>query len=169
MTTEIKLCNLEKDLKKLLLVYQLILIIGVTLGLFYVLNTSNYKAEGIVERYKGPEKIEDEFMTQEYSGKNVNELLMTTHNHILGMSFIFISCSLMLYFNSTIGRKLKLFFIIEPFISLVLTFGSLWLIKYINRDFLYLTIISSIIMYSTFFIMSALNIYDLLKKENRVV
>ena len=70
------------------------------------------------------------------------------------------------YFNSIINGKLKTFLMIEPFISTIITFLSLWLIRFINTSFAYLVILSSTLMYLCWFVMIGIAMYELILKKD---
>ncbi|MBI9073292.1 MAG: hypothetical protein JEY94_16945 [Melioribacteraceae bacterium] len=155
--------DLDEDLKKILIMYILVLSIGVILGLLYVSNLTESSSKGIVNNIKGDEQFKDEFTENIDTGKTVNSLLMTTHNHILGFAFIFLSITLIFNYNTVIKGKFKKFLLLEPFISIILTFGSFWLIKFVNPNFYMLTIISAVILYASYFIMAGVSLFDLVK------
>ncbi len=98
--------------------------------------------------------------------KPISEMLITTHNHILGFSFIFFITGMIFYFNSIISGFWKSFLLIEPTISIVITFGSIWLMRFVHEDFVYLTILSSVILYLSFFIMAGVSAYELKFKKS---
>lgn len=163
---KIKLSQLEKILKIFLLSYTLLLTIGVSVGLFYLANTTSMTTEGTINRFKGSDSMTDDNLgIQEYYPKPISELLITTHNHILGLGFVFLTLGLIFYFNSYINGWFKIFLMIEPMISILLTFGSLWLVRFAAKEFVYLTFISSIIMYLSFYTMSAVVTFELIFKK----
>lgn len=54
-------------------------------------------------------------------------MLTLVHNHILSMSIIFFLLGLIICITK-LNINLKLFLIIEPFVSVILTFGGLYLL-----------------------------------------
>ncbi|MGK9476677.1 hypothetical protein [Melioribacter sp. OK-6-Me] len=155
------LYKLDKSLKAFLAIYLFTLTIGVSIGALFVKHTTNISTEGVVERFNGSETDED-FEIKEAFPKPISELMITTHNHILGLSFVFFSVGLIFYFNSIIKGPWKIFFMVEPLISLLITFGSIWLIRFYNPVFVYLTFISSLLMFASFYIMVAISIFEIL-------
>ena len=73
-------------------------------------------------------------------------MIQTTHEHVNSFAIISFMIGVIFYFNSIINGKLKTFLMIEPFISTIITFLSLWLIRFINTSFA-LNILSSTLMY----------------------
>ena len=164
----VNLFELDSTLKKFLSAFIIVLSIGVTVGLIYLNYTTNFSTEGAVTRIQGSSESEpnDDFDIPEFYPKPVSELLITTHNHIIGFAFIFFFICGIFYFNSTIKGFWKIFFTIEPFISILITFGSLWGIRYIGREFSIIAAISSTILYVSFYFMAIILLYELIFKKN---
>lgn len=133
--------------------------IGIILGIIYVSQNTSFQPESIQNYYNGSD-LDDEFI--EVRGKSLNELLLTTHNHIISFTFIFVIISFLLSLCS-ISEGLKKFLIIEPFVSIIITFSMMFFIKYIDRNFVYVMIVSSSLMYTTYFV-SVFIIFRNLKK-----
>ena len=160
----ILLHQLPAKLKLLLLLTVVNLTVGVGIGLYYVANTTELSPAGTAEHFSGSE-IDTEFNIPEKYPKPISELLITTHNHILSLTLIFLVIGGIFYFNSTITGGLKTFLIAEPFISILTTFGGIWLIRFVHPTYVYLVIPSGILMYTCYFIMAGLLFYELgLKK-----
>ncbi|MBU2492868.1 MAG: hypothetical protein KJ571_09615 [Bacteroidetes bacterium] len=162
-----ELNKLDKSLKNFLASFLIVLSIGVGVGLIFVNQTTNFSAEGAVERFNGSGEYEDDnFEIKENYAKSVSEMLMTTHNHIIGFSFIFFMNGLIFYFNSIIKGFWKNFLLIEPFLSILLSFGSIWGMRFIHSGFVYVTVISAILMYASFFLMAGISLYELKIKRS---
>lgn len=143
---------LPRELKKLLVMVLFTLLVGMSVGLYYITLTSGTTPEKVVEHYNGNEgKDVDEFGIS--YGKSVKELTLTVHNHILSFTLIFFVLGIIFYGVKNISPKLKQFLLIEPFISIIITFGSMYLIRFIHPHFIFLMILSSSIMYLSFFFM----------------
>ena len=141
---------------KLLIKYLLIcMTFGMMLGIIYVSQNTTLNPKSIQNYYQG-EDTNDEFI--EEHGKSLNELLQTTHNHIISFAFIFIITGFLISITS-LKDKLKKFLIVEPFISTLVTFSMMFFIKYIDKNFVYVMIVSSTAMYLTYFI----SVYLILK------
>ena len=161
---KIKLYQLPKGIKLLLLLTVLNLMVGVGVGLYYVANTTHLSLEGTSEQFRGS-ILEDEFDIPEKFPKPIAELLTTTHNHIISMTFIFFIMGGIFYLNSIITGFWKTFFIAEPFFSILATFGGIWLIRFIHPSFAYLVMVSGVLMYLSFFLMAGTLIYELSIKK----
>ena len=161
---KISLNKLDKTLRSFLTMYLIILTIGVSLGLYFVSHTTQMTPEGAVERFRGSAgNTNDEFEIPESYPKPAGEMLTTTHNHVIGFSFIFFTTGLIFYFNTVIKGFWKKFFLTEPFVSILITFGSLWLMRYVHPSFIYLTIVSSLIMYLSFYVMAGASLVSIWK------
>ena len=81
--------------------------------------------------------------------KSEGEIMTTIHSHILSLSVIFFLISLLLS-TTDIPRKLKLFLMIEPFFSLVFTFGGIYLLWKEIHFMKYVIMISGFFMTVTY-------------------
>lgn len=156
----LKLKKLDKTLKLFLAAYLFALTAGVSIGVLFVRHTTHMSTEGVVERFAGSQS-DDEFDIQEAYPKPISELIITTHNHILGLSFVFFTVGLIFYFNSLIDGKWKVLLMTEPLISLLISFGSIWLIRFYSPSFVYLTFISSLLMFASFYVMVAVSFFEI--------
>lgn len=156
-----KLFEFDKNLKDFIFYFIISLTFGVSVGLGYLYYTTNYSTDKAIERFNGSENLFDEFEIPENYPKPVSELLITTHNHVIAFSFIFFFVGGIFYFNSIIIGKLKMFFIIEPFVSTIISFSSLWGMRFLDPGFVYITAVSSSLIYLSFYIMTAIIIFEL--------
>ena len=156
-----KLHQLDNILKYFLSLFLIVMTIGVTIGIIYVQTTTNISTEGTVNQYAGSE-TKDEFDIPEHYPKPISDMLMTTHNHIISFAMIFGMIGLLFYFNSIISGIWKFVLMAEPLISTLITFGSIWGIRFIAPEFAYITMISGILMYLTYYIMVGTMLYELL-------
>ncbi len=162
---KIYLYQLNKDLKLFLTIFLLVISVGVLFGLVFLFHTTSFDKDTTSERLIESERlVEEDFGINESKAKSSGELLMTTHNHILGFAFIFFFTGGIFYFNSLVNVFWKTILITEPLISTVISFGSLWLVRFYGSGYIYLTIISAMLMYSAFFVMVFISIYDLNRK-----
>ncbi|MBF0432156.1 MAG: hypothetical protein HQK83_12805 [Fibrobacteria bacterium] len=159
--------QLDPLLKKLFFMIVLTLSVGVLCGLGYLYHTTNMTAKGTVVRFNGSQPLasDDEFDIPTEYPKPLGELLLTTHTHILSFSLIFTVMGVLFYGSTLIHGKWKLLLITEPFVSTLLTFGSLWGVRFVSANFVYVTIISATLMYMSFFIMATAIIAELLFKK----
>jgi hypothetical protein len=147
-------------------VFILSITIGVSLGLVFLFNTTSFKTNVTKEKLmESNSNGEEDFGIDESKSKSTGELLMTTHNHILGFSFIFFLLGGIFYFNSIVKGFWKMFFLIEPLVSTLASFLSMWGVRLLHENFIYITIISAIIMYFSFYFMVLISLIDLNLKQ----
>ncbi len=160
----IYLKDFEQNMKYFLVMFLITISAGIFTGLCYIYYTSNIAADSIAERYAGT--TVDEYEIPENFPKSLENMIQTTHEHVNSFAIISFVIGLIFYFNSTINGKLKLFFMVEPFFSTLITFLSLWMIRYLNSSFSYLVIISSGLMYLCWYVMILTSLYELIFKKN---
>ena len=154
---------LDTNLKKLLIYYLFTIGIGFSLGVLYVYLNSEFSNTGMIEQYIGNN---DEWEPK--LPKTLKDLISHTHEHITMFSIIFLSIGVIFSYNSVIKGFWKSFLILEPFISIIITFGGFFVIRYITTTFSYVIIFSSFLMYICFYIMLFICLYELifLHKKN---
>jgi len=152
------------QLKLFVAVFVIIMSIGVTIGLVYVEFTTGMTPAGTMEHYQGSVLDEDFDIPDKYS-PSLENMLLTTHIHILSFSLIFFILGGILYFSSILGGGWKKFLMIEPLVSTFVTFASLWGIRYIHSGLSFLTMFSGILTYASFYIIVVLILYDVLLKK----
>lgn len=160
---DLQLNQLNSGLRCFLAIFLLVLAIGVSIGLIYVCTTTNINPSGTVEHYAGSET--DEIDIPEKYPKSLEAMLLTTHTHVIAFAVIFLLMGWLFYYNSIIRGKWKYVFMIEPLIATLVTFGSIWGIRFCSSSFVFLTILSGILMYLSFYVMTAILLYDLTLKK----
>ncbi len=162
---KIELYNLDRTLKLFLIIFLLTLSVGTTIGLVYLQFTTELTPEGTIERYNGSKTNGDEFEIVENYPKPISEMLITTHSHIISFALIFGTVGFIFYFNSVIVGFWKTFLIIEPLASTLITFSSIWGIRYIHESFVIVTILSAVLMYGSFYVMVFILLFELRYKK----
>tara|TARA_B100000131_G_C17953599_1_gene547466 strand:- start:53 stop:556 length:504 start_codon:yes stop_codon:yes gene_type:complete len=164
MINNFKLKDLDQTAKTFLSFFLITMLVGVFTGLGYIYYTTDMNPSGTVEHYNGSQVLSDDEIPEEFA-KPLEGMILTTHAHVNSFALISLAIGLIFYFNSYISGKLKLFIMIEPFISTLITFSSLWLLRYINELFVYIVMISSFLMYLFWIIMISVCLYELNKKN----
>jgi len=140
----------------------IVLSIGFFTGLLFVGNTSSANPNGIEEQYIGNESDEDATVMK--FKKSDKEMLTLIHNHVLSMSIIFFLMGLILSITQ-LKKKLKLFLMIEPFISVIFTFGGIYLLWKGILWMKYIVMISGTLMALTFTLSVIIILRQLLKTK----
>lgn len=154
------LLKLPNSAKNLLLLFIGTLIFGFVMGLDIVYQTTQFEAKGIKENYLGNEENEDaEVLIFKKSPREIKTMI---HNHVLSLSLLFLSISILTLMTSA-PIKLATVLAFEPLISVFLTFGGIFLmwknVPYTN----YLVMISGILMSISVALSFFFIIRDLLK------
>ena len=156
------LLTFSKELKLLIGAFIIVLSIGFFTGLLFVGETSSANPNGIEEQYLGNESDEDaEIMKFK---KSDQEMLTLVHNHILSMSIIFFLVGMILS-TTKLNKKLKLFLMIEPFASVLLTFGGIFLLWKGLLWMKYIIMLSGALMTLTYTISVIIIFVQLFKKK----
>lgn len=154
--------KLSKEIKLLISTFLIVLSIGFYSGLLFVNETSSSSPSGIQENYLGNEN--DEHAQVMKFKKPEKEMLSIIHSHVLSMSMIFFLLGLVLSITN-LSRSLKLFLMIEPFLSIILTFGGVYLLW---KDILwmrYVVMFSGTLMTMTFTASVLIILFQLAKSK----
>lgn len=154
--------TLPKELKLLIAAFIIVLSIGFYTGLLFVGETSSASPNGIEEQYLGNETDEDT-MVMKFK-KSEKEMLSLVHNHVLSMSIIFFLVGLLLSIVK-LNKILKLFLMIEPFVSVILTFGGIYLLWTGLLWMKYVVMFSGIAMVLTFTVSTIIILSQLFAKK----
>ncbi|MFX0558141.1 hypothetical protein ACOCEA_15170 [Maribacter sp. CXY002] len=127
--------------------FVVILSFGFYTGLLFVSESSTNSPDGIEENYLGNEEDEDAVVMK--FKKSEREMLTIVHTHVLSMSFIFFLLGILVWLTN-LSTKLKLFLTVEPFISVLLTFGGIYLLWSGIYWMKYVIVFSGILMTFTF-------------------
>ena len=151
--------TLPKEIKLLIGTFVIVLSIGFFTGLLFVGETSSASPKGIQEQYLGNED-EDAIEVMRFK-KSDQEMLTLVHNHVLSMSIIFFLLGLLVSLTK-LPKKFKLFIIIEPFFSVLLTFGGLYLLWKGMLWMTYVVMFSGVLMTLTFTLAVFIILYQLI-------
>ncbi len=150
-----------KEIKIFITSFVIILSIGFFTGLFFVTETSSATSAGIEENYLGNED-DDNADIMKFK-KSEREMLTIVHTHILSMSFIFFLLGILVWMTK-LSKKVKLFLTVEPFFSVILTFGGIYLLWSGVLWMKYVIIFSGILMTITFTVSAIAVLYQLTLK-----
>ena len=152
-----------KELKLLIGVFIIVLSIGFFTGLLFVGKTSSANPNGIEEQYLGNE-LDEDAMVMKFK-KSDQEMLVLVHNHVLSMSIIFFLVGAILSVTQ-LNKKLKLFLMIEPFLSVLLTFGGIYLLWKGILWLKYLVMLSGALMTLTYSVSVLIIIVQLFQNKS---
>ena len=123
-SVDITLENLTGLWRNLLIAFVITLSFGYATGMYYLTLTSGLQTQSIEENYLGNEA--DEAALEMKFKKPEKEVVSIIHSHVISFSLIFLAIGGLLLLTSYPPR-LKSILVIEPFISIILTFGGIWL------------------------------------------
>lgn len=155
------------SLKKLTFAFVFAAFLGVVVGGVMIEVTTRLTPRGVTEQYRGMDREQMSSAPEMKFPKSVNEMLITTHNHILGLSPLFLIVGA-LYLLSVPRGPLQVGIAVEPFVSLLLTFGGLWVVRYLWAPFVYVVILSGALMLGAFAWMSLAVMKACLSKNREV-
>ena len=153
------LSELSKEFKYLIATFGLVTSIGFISSVVFVDYSNSTTPNGLVEQYNGNEFSEDDIDVMKFK-KSEREILTIIHSHILSMSVIFFLMGFLVCMTN-INFRLKLFLAIEPFVSILLTFGGIYLLWLEILWFKYVVIFSGVLMTLSFLLSAFLILKDL--------
>ena len=158
----IKLHLLPKLLKRSISVFLIVLIFGYFSGLDLLKHTTSFNAQGVEQNVLGNEF--DENASELHFKMSERELQGIIHSHVIPLSMLFLILSILLFFTS-LPPFVKSFLMIEPNVSLMLTFGGLWLLWLGYSEVKYLIMISGVLMHLSIAVIVVLLLKELLFKK----
>lgn len=154
--------SLPKEIKILIGVFIIVLSIGFFSGLLFVGETSSANPNGIEEQYLGNEHDEDAEVMKFKKGEQ--EMLSLVHSHVLSMSIIFFILALIVSITN-IKKQLKTFLMVEPLVSVILTFGGLYFLWTGLIWMKYIVMFSGTLMTLSFILSVVIILKQLLQKR----
>ncbi|MCB0380126.1 MAG: hypothetical protein KDD24_02640 [Flavobacteriales bacterium] len=162
MQFEGKIQELSKTTKMLLVCFLITLSFGFYTGLLFINENTNSTFNGVEEHYLGNE--DDENAEVMKFKKSKKDIVTMVHNHVLSLSIIFLLLGGLLLLTN-LSPILKKILIVEPFISLLLTFGGIWVMWSGVLWFKYIIMLSGILMTATFTASVLIILFQLLRKK----
>ncbi|PCE64279.1 hypothetical protein [Sediminicola luteus] len=163
MEGSLSLANFPKGVKSFLAVFVLVLSVGFFTGLLFVNETTEASPQGIHENYLGNE-ADEEAEVMKFK-KSEREMLTTVHTHILSLSFVFVLMGVLVWLSDT-SLWLKKFLSIEPLLSVLFTFGGIYLMWKGIGWMKYVVMVSGFLMTLSFTWAAALVLWQLLFKKS---
>lgn len=133
----------SKELKILIGVFLIVLSVGYFTGVLFIKHTTEFSPKGIQEIYLGNENVEQAKVMK--FKKSKQEIITLIHTHILSLSVIFFIIGILLL-TTNLPNNYKILLITEPLISLLITFGGIFLLWKGYYLMKYIIIFSGILM-----------------------
>jgi len=135
--------DFSRPFKSFLFAFLVVLSVGYFTGLLFVAQTDSTTPKGMLENYNGNEEVEDAAILKFKKGER--EMLTILHTHILSIGFIFAFLGLLVW-GTELPVFWKKFLMIEPFCSILITFGGIYFL-WLGYSFLaYVVMISGLLM-----------------------
>lgn len=163
MITSGYLSRFPRIIKKVLLLFLVVLSVGYGSGVMFVFSTTSASPVGVSENYLGNEENEEAEVMK--FRKSDREMYSIIHTHILSMSVIFLILSL-LVFGTEIDDRLKHFLMIEPLVSVLLTFGGIFFVWKGYELWTYIVMISGVLMHLSYLMSVIIIGRSLLARQN---
>ena len=163
MSNQFLIKNLTVPIKYFIGAFLILLSIGYFTGLAFVAQTDSTTPQGIEENYNGNEDEEAPKVLK--FKKSSREMLTIIHTHVLSISMIFFMTGILLW--CTEQRVLiKKILSVEPFVSVLVTFGGIYLV-WLGYSFFSILIVISGTLMTLSYVLAILFIFnDLLKKPS---
>ena len=135
--------SFPKEIRFFIAAFVIVLSIGYITGLLFIKETETTTPLGIEENYLGNELDENAKVMKFKKGNR--EMLNIVHTHILSMSMIFFLLGGLVWLCKA-PKKWKVLLTVEPFLSVILTFGGIYLMWVGVNWFKYVVMVSGLLM-----------------------
>ncbi|HOJ05814.1 MAG TPA: hypothetical protein PK916_17600 [Bacteroidota bacterium] len=154
-----RLHTLPRALRALLTAFLLSAAVGFGMGVLFVEHSTRLSVDGIAERYRGSEAMGVDIEAlppgrEIQYDKSEAEILNITHAHILSLSLLFLAVGAIFALSEGLPGWLRSFVLIEPFVSIVLTFGGMWFVRFHHPAWSMLMAVSGIAMTFSYAVMT---------------
>ena len=153
--------DLDKSLKKIILLFLTTISLGYGFGLRFLYLTTEANPTTLESHYLGNELDEEEEIMK--FKKTEKSMLTFLHDHLFALGILQLIISLLIYFTKT-KKRLKAFLIYEPFLSLLVTFSGIYLLWLGVPALQYLLMLSGFLFHATFIFSICMLSYKLIKK-----
>lgn len=151
-----------KHIKQFLLFFVLALSFGYFSGFKFIMKTTDLTPSGLEENYIGNEENEEAGIMK--FKKAEGELITTIHTHILSFSLIFFALGSILL-TVPMSLSFKKVLLIEPFISIIVTFGGVWLLWLGYVWLKYIVMISGMLITATFILQVLMIVRSIVRRN----
>lgn len=150
--------SLPREIKYFLSAFLLVLSVGYFTGISFVSHTDSTTPKGIAENYLGNEDQADARVLK--FEKSPHEMLTIIHTHVLSVGFIFMFLGVLVWLTR-LPILWKAVLTIEPFLSILCTFGGLVGVWMGSIVWTYIVMVSGILMTLAYVLGVAAVLYEL--------
>ncbi|MFB6306653.1 MAG: hypothetical protein ABEH43_06645 [Flavobacteriales bacterium] len=159
MTLKGKIKELPSIAKLFLATFVISLSLGYTTAFYFLTDTTGPTPKGVQTNYLGNENEQNPEGKRKFK-MSKRELLTTIHDHTISISLIFLAIG-SIFLLTDVRPSLKKFFLVEPFISIIVTFGGIWLMWTGVIWFKYIIMISGSLMTFSYYFMAVVVLWQL--------
>lgn len=160
------LLKLPSGIKWFIGIFMLVLSVGYGTGLLFVSQTTEATSTGLVENYLGNENDREAEVMK--FRKEEREMLTLVHTHVLSMSVIFFLVGILVW-ATKLPHRFKVVLSIEPLVSVILTFGGIYLMWSGLLWMKYIVMLSGFLMTCSFGASVILILYQLAQKPVKAI
>jgi hypothetical protein len=141
-------------------------VVGYSTSLLFVHHTTGMTPAGVSDRYRGADPTAVTEAAMQFP-KSYAEMLTITHTHLLSMAALFVFSGAALALCERPSERWRRLLVAEPFAALLVSFASMWLMRYVDGRFSWLLSLSSTIMALTFYLQSLFVLRELAQPAER--
>ncbi len=136
--------------RRLVQVFLSMVLFGYAVGFLNLVATDQTTPTGIATHLRGlPEEALDT-AEEIILPKPLKELIITTHNHLLGLAAIFGLVGFLFLHTGFSSPRVRLLLAVEPMISLMITFAGIWLTWFFGEAFAMVVLLGGILTHPIF-------------------
>ncbi|AWX43916.1 hypothetical protein HME9304_00914 [Flagellimonas maritima] len=154
-----------REIKVLIALFLIVVSTGFLSALQFVNLTTDGNPKGIEENYLGNE--EDLEAAEMKFAKSERQILNIVHTHVLAMGMLFFILALLIS-TTPIKSFWRSFLLIEPLISVLLTFGGIYLLFKGILWMKYVIMVSGLLMTFSFIVSVLVILFWLYKKTDKI-
>ncbi len=141
--------------KVLISLFLVMVAIGYVFGLIHIYTDVGYSYTGIVTHYRGTEKALD--VPPELA---LAKLIHQQHVHVFGLSMLFLLIGT-IFTMTQLPERVKVIFVMAPFLGLLLDMSSFWLIVFSSPIFAWGAMVFGGFMALSFFLILGRPLYEM--------
>ncbi len=136
--------------RKLILAFLVVVTFGYGIGVANLFVTRQTSPQGIAVNLRGLSETELETAEEIVLPRPLRELIITTHNHLLGLATVFGIIGFLFLHTGVFTSRWRIIVAVEPLFSLLGTFGAIWLTRFVDSRFSFLVMMGGIFTHPVF-------------------
>ena len=136
--------------RRLVLAFLTVVLFGYGVGFANLFVTRQTSPRGIALNLRGLPESELETAEEIVIAKPLRELIITTHNHLLGLAAVFVLVGFLFLHSGVFSVRWRMVLAVEPLLSLLLTFVAMWLTRFVDPRFSYVVMLGGFLTHPVF-------------------